>query len=209
MKKILLLILIALSAPAWVCAQLRFGLDLGLDLSHVSFDKAIADSHSRQGFFVGPKVRASLPKIGLGADIALRYAQRSIAIVDDLSSDTRETYKSNQMSYVEVPLNIRWDIGVNSWGIFLATGPQWDWYIGPGSWESVGKFRANFKHSVFSWNVGAGVWLLNRIALGLTYSLPISSQGDYVSSTFNALRNATEKVEMKSYSWKLALDFYF
>ena len=158
---------------------------------------------------MGPKVRASLPKIGLGADIALRYAQRSIAIVDDLSSDTRETYKSNQMSYVEVPLNIRWDIGVNSWGIFLATGPQWDWYIGPGSWESVGKFRANFKHSVFSWNVGAGVWLLNRIALGLTYSLPISSQGDYVSSTFNALRNATEKVEMKSYSWKLALDFYF
>lgn len=209
MRKVLILFLIALSAPGRVCAQLRFGLDLGLDLSHVSFNKAVADSRSRQGFFVGPKIRASLPQTGLGADVALRYAQRSVAIIDDLSSDERETYKSSPLNYVEIPLNIRWDIGVKSWGIYVATGPQWDWYIGQGTWESTSKFRTNFNHSVFSWNVGAGVWLFNRLGVGLTYNLPITPQGDYISATFNALRNATEKIEMKNYAWQLSLDFYF
>ena len=209
MKKVFILILIALSAPEKGCAQLRFGLDLGLELSHVSFDKAIADSKLRQGFFIGPKLRASLPKTGLGAEIALRYAQRRIAIIDDLSSDERQTYKSNPMNYVEVPLNIRWDIGIKSWGIFLATGPQWDWYIGQSTWESTSKFRTNFKHSVISWNVGVGVWLFNRLGVGLTYNLPITPQGDYVSATFSAMRNATEEIEMKNHAWQLSLDFYF
>ena len=209
MKRIGILLIIALSATVCVRAQLRFGLDLGLDLSHVSFDKTIVDSNERQGFFVGPKLRATIPNIGLGGDIALRYAQRSISIIDDLSSNERETYKSGQMSYVEIPLNIRWDIGVKSWGIYIATGPQWDWYIGKGSWESANKFRANFEHSIFSWNVGAGVWLFNRLGVGLAYNLPITSQGNYISATFNALRHATEEIEMKSYSWQICLNFYF
>ena len=209
MKKTLAFLLIILSATIQVSAQLRFGVDVGLSLSQVSFEKAIADSKLRQGFFVGPKLKASIPKIGLGADVALRYAQRSIHVVDDLSSDERETYENNNMSYLEVPLNIRWDIGIKSWGIYVATGPQWDLYIGKSDWSSPGQFKNELEHSIFSWNVGAGVWLFNHLNIGLTYNIPFTPQGTYSSVVYNTFRQVAENIKMKTYSWQISADFYF
>lgn len=209
MKKVLLFLLVALSATVRVGAQLRLGVDLGLSLNQVSFEKAIADSKLRPGFFVGPKLKASIPKVGLGADVALRYAQRSIAIIDDLSASERETYVSDYMSYVEIPLNVRWDIGIKAWGIYVATGPQWDWYIGKSDWSSESLFKNELEHSIFSWNVGAGVWLFNHLNVGLTYNLPITPQGTYSSAIYNSLRQVVDGVKMKTYSWQISLDFYF
>lgn len=209
MKRKLTILLIALSATSHGSAQLRLGLDLGVDLSHVSFDKTIVDSKEQQGFFIGPKIKANVPNFGLGADIALRYAQRNVCIVDDLLESERQTYVNDHMNYIEVPFNVRWDFGLQGWGIFVATGPQWDWYIGESNWKSVGQFEANFEHSVFSWNIGAGVWLFNHLNVGLALNIPLTPQGSYISDAYNAFRKATEEIEMKSHSVQLSLDFYF
>ncbi|MCR5180083.1 MAG: PorT family protein [Bacteroidaceae bacterium] len=209
MKRYLTILLLTLSTVLPAGAQLRLGLDVGVDLSHVSFDKAIADSKEQQGFFFGPKLKATIPMLGLGADVALRYAQRNVCIIDDMTSVERQTYLNDHMSYVEVPVNIRWDFGLPALGIYIATGPQWDWYIGEGSWTSVGQFQANFEHSVYSWNIGAGLWLFNHLDIGIAVNIPLTKQGSYISDAYNALRKATEEIQMKNHAFQLSLDFYF
>ena len=72
MRRFLILTIIALSAATNACAQLCYGLDLGLDVSRLGFSKSVVDAKNRAGFFLGPKIHAKIPKIGLGADIALR-----------------------------------------------------------------------------------------------------------------------------------------
>ncbi|MBR0273870.1 MAG: PorT family protein [Bacteroidaceae bacterium] len=214
MRRFLLLTIIALSAATDACAQLRYGIDLGLNLSHLSLSKSVVDTRNRAGFFLGPKLHAKIPKLGLGADVALRYAQKNTAI-EVWGQTGSEVYEKEKMSYIEVPLNVRWDINIlKALGIFIYTGPQWDWYIGPGTWEGidhygVDQFKATFNHHTLSWNVGAGVILFKRLHISVSHSIPITEQGSFLSTAYNTVVQHVEELDMKNYTWQLTLDFYF
>ena len=211
MRRFLLLTIIALSAAVGASAQLRYGLDLGLEVSRLSFSKSVADAKNRAGFFVGPKIHAKIPKLGLGADIALRYAQKNAAI-EVYNTQETEIFEKEQMHYIEVPLNVRWDISIlKAFGVFVATGPQWDWYIGPSTWESTEQFKATFNHHTLGWNVGTGIMLFNRLNLSVSYHFPITDQGDFVTRVYNTVARQVEdaKVDMNSHSWQISLSFFF
>lgn len=208
MNRIALILLFAWSASVNVCAQLHYGLEVGTHFNHVNFDRTIIDSEARQGFFIGPKIRATIEELGLGGDAALRYAQKSISVVDDLNAEGRQTYEKNDMSYIQVPVNLRWDIGLEQLGIFITTGPQWDWYIGDADWSDAENFSATFDHSSFSWNVGAGVHLFGHLDVGISYNFPMSSQGSYFSKAYDAFRQTAEEIKMKHYSWQVSLAVY-
>ena len=211
MRRFLISILIAMSAATNACAQLRYGLDLGLDISHLSFSKTVVDAKNRTGFFLGPKIHAKLPKLGLGADIALRYAQRYAAI-EVYDTEESAVFERERMSYIEVPLHVRWDINwLKALGIFIATGPQWDWYLGPSTWESTDQFKATFNHHTLSWNVGAGVILFKRLHLSVGYNFPITEQGTFLTRVYNTVSKQVEDAEldMSSYSWQVNLSFFF
>ncbi len=211
MRRFLTLTIIALSAAMSASAQLRYGVDLGLDISRLGFSKSVADAKNRTGFFIGPKIHAKVPKLGLGADIALRYAQKNAAIEVYNTLET-EVYEKERMHFIEVPLHVRWDITfLKSFGIFIATGPQWDWYLGPSSWESMDQFKATFNHHMLSWNVGAGVMLFKRLNLGVSYHIPITDQGSFVTRVYNTISKQVEnaEVDMNSHSWQISLSFFF
>ena len=211
MRRFLSIILIALSAATSACAQLRYGIDLGLDISRLNFSKAVVDSENRLGFFIGPKIHAKIPKLGLGADVALRYAQKYGA-VEVYNTNEADVYEKDKMHLIEVPLHVRWDINwLKSLGIFIATGPQWDWYIGPSTWESTDQFKATFKHHTLSWGVGAGIVLFKRLHLSAMYNFPLTDQGSFFTRVYNTLSKQVEDAEldMTSRSWQISLSFYF
>jgi len=211
MRRFLILTIIALSAATDACAQLRYGLDLGLDISRLGFSKSVVEAKNRAGFFLGPKLHVKIPKLGLGADIALRYAQKSAAVEVYNTLET-EVYEKEQMHYIEVPLHVRWDINIlKSFGIFIATGPQWDWYLGPSAWESMDQFKATFNHHMLSWNVGAGVILFKRLNLSVSYNIPITEQGSFFTRVYNTVSKQVEdaEVDMNSHSWQISLSFFF
>ena len=211
MRRFLTLTIIALSAAMSASAQLRYGLDLGLDVSRLSFSKSVADAKNRTGFFLGSKIHAKIPKLGLGADIALRYAQKNAAIEVYNTLET-EVYEKERMHYIEVPLHVRWDITfLKSFGIFIATSPQWDWYLGPTAWESTDQFKATFNQHMLSWNVGAGVMLFKRLNLSVSYHFPITDQGTFVTQVYNTISKQVEnaEVDMNSHSWQISLSFFF
>ena len=67
------------------------------------------------------------------------------------------------MRFVEVPVNLRWDIKIPVVTPYIATGPQWDWYVGDIDLTTKEGIQATFKRHIFSWNVGAGIVLFNHL----------------------------------------------
>ena len=209
MKRICTLLLILWTTAASVSAQFRYGLSMGVDFSSVGFNKAVLDSKPRQGFFFGPKVKATVPGFGLGFDASIRYCQKYIAIIDDITEDERQIYESDKMNYFQAPVNVRWDMGFHGWGIYLAAGPQFNWFIGNSSWGTGETFFASFKHSTVNINIGAGLWLFNHLNLGVSLSLPLTNEGVYSMTFLEKLHTSLDNLEMKNYSWQINFDFYF
>ena len=215
MKRIIILLLIVCCTAPHLRAQFRYGLEMGVNFNRISFDKAVIDSRERQGFFFGPKIKATIPGFGLGFDAALIYSQKYYSIIDDLSDEKRQTFETDKMSFIQTPVNVRWDMGFHGWGIYLAIGPQWTWYIGQGSWNDSETFAANFKHSALGLNLGGGLWLFDHMNLGFSYTIPMSKNGNYSSEIYNKIKESynhlmdINPIEMKYYSWQVHIDFYF
>lgn len=207
-KRYIILLALVVSAAFEACAQLRFGIDLGVGLNQLTLSKSIINTNNRYGFYVGPKIHAKVPGLGLGVDATVRYAQKNVSF-DDILGTTVHTYDRDKMHYVQLPVNLRWDFGLKGFGIYIATGPQWDWHIGQSEWTEDGAFQATFERNTISWNIGAGVYLFNRIQVGISHNMPISRQGTFISTAYNTISQRVEEIKLKNNYWELSLDIYF
>lgn len=170
-------------------AQLQWGVLVGTNLSKVNFSSDLEDvannlkSKNMSGFYVGPKVNFTLPIIGLGCDAALVYSQKKLNAEAETSSS--KTFRS-----IEIPLNVRYTYGFSSLAaVYVATGPQFGFNVGNRSWDfsSVDKALNNFKFKKqsmnTSWNIGAGVKLINHLEIGLLYNIALSKYYKKAGST--------------------------
>ena len=159
-----LLVVLSLCLSLPTAAQVRLGVVGGLNLSKVSFDQLPdCSSSNRTGWYLGPKVQLNIPVIGIGLDVAAEYSQRKLNNVDN-----SYTYRS-----LEIPLNLRYQLGISLAKVYVATGPQFGFQIGNDIWKSGGK-EFKLKNSNTTWNVGAGVQLFNHLELGAVYNIAIS-----------------------------------
>lgn len=189
MKKSILSVVvlaIALMTATSANAQIRFGLKAGLNLSSLSFSgngaPNIKDS-GKAGFFVGPTMDVTVPLIGIGADAALLYDQRS-------GNYNGETVN---IRYVSIPINVKYTVGFSSLAsVYLATGPQFSFNIDKGDVFGQEQYK-DIKNADFFWNVGAGATLLNRIRVGYTYNIPISSTANEDGVKF---KNKTHQIAL-------------
>ena len=109
MKKSLLVIVIAfasMAALAQTNKMFTWGVEAGMNFNSLSFDKEMFESGNRAGFFVGPKVKVKVPIVGLGLDGALIYSLNSAQV------QAADMVKSKNLSYLEIPLNIRYDFSL-------------------------------------------------------------------------------------------------
>ena len=65
MKKILTLLAVAVALLTTVPAQaqVKFGLKGGVNVTNMSFSSEVLDATNRAGFFIGPTVKFTLPKV--------------------------------------------------------------------------------------------------------------------------------------------------
>ncbi|MDE5786035.1 MAG: hypothetical protein K2H98_05820, partial [Duncaniella sp.] len=95
-----------------------------------------------------------------------------------------EIEKSNR-DYIEIPLNLRWNIGLPVVGKFFApfitTGPSVAFLCSKSAYKDFTNKKADW-----AWNFGLGVQLFNKVQIGASYGLGISKalkfagQGQYV-----------------------------
>lgn len=200
MKKLLLLIAVALvsmTASAQTNKLFTWGVEAGMNFNSLSFDKEMFESGNRAGFFVGPKVKVKVPLVGLGLDGAFIYSMNSAQIQNE------DIVKSKNLSYLEIPLNVRYDFSLlKVLSIYLATGPQYNYCMSSDATiaDFYGPIDGGISRSTWGWNVGGGVELFKHLQLGVTYTIPISNSGNLelgdITNVFTNYKQKTVKVRL-------------
>jgi len=175
MKKVLTLIVMAVVFAMPSQAQIKFGLQAGLNLTNVtdfSLNRQGVENavKNKAGFFVGPTVKFTLPIVGLGIDASALYDQREAKTND-------QTIKSQS---IQIPINVRYGFGIGSIAeIFAFAGPQFGFNVGSKTKELI-KDTANWtlKSSNLSANVGIGATFISHIQLKVNYNIALGKTGE-------------------------------
>ena len=148
MKKItyitlaIITLLIATPTKAQFCWGVKGGISLGNKMS------------SYEGFFVGPKVEARIPVVGLGVEGAAMYAQKNAS-------------SNSKQDCLQLPLNIKYSFGIgNKANLFLAVGPEFGFNIAKTS-EGY-----NVKTTPVDLNASLGVTLFKHVQVAANYNMP-------------------------------------
>lgn len=203
MKRILstLMIIICLAMAIPAQAQLKFGLKGGLNITTLSFSEDMFKGDNRTGFFIGPMAEFTIPVVGLGLDAAALYNQ--VKGKADFYYEGGRSSRNETLKTIEVPINLKWTFGVGSTlGAYLAAGPQFGFNIGSGVFN-IGSETFDMKKSYTTFNVGAGVKLIQHLQIGLNYNFSINKMAkahidDYEGS-----------VKMKKNTWQVSLAYLF
>ena len=179
MKPLLLLFTLLLSSPS--LAQFRLGVTGGLNISKLTVGddsyKGYVDD-IQPGFFVGPTVVYTHPKIGLGLDASALFDQRGAK-----SENIKDT-KSIYCRSFQFPLHLRYGINYeNMVYAFVFTGPQWGVNVGSkerafaeGTGAATGhalERRWVHQASTFSWNFGLGAVVMENVQVRVSYNLAL------------------------------------
>ena len=174
MKKVTGLVLIILMAFIAVPAksQLKFGVKGGLNISSVHLNSDILKADNVTGFQIGPMIETTIPLIGVGLDAAILYSQKGM----DVKSGTG-TSTNVKTDYIDVPVNLKWKLGLPIIKGYLAAGPYIGFRVGGDKfWEIPGSVVGQVKAKNFSagLNFGAGVELISHLQVGINYGLGLT-----------------------------------
>ena len=156
-----------------VSAQVRLGVKGGLNIASVHFSTDVLQSDNVTGFQVGPMIEGSLPLVGLGFDAAILYAQKGLETKTVSGEKT-----SLKNDYIDVPVNLKWKLGLPIMKVYLAAGPYVGFRVGGNKiWELPGSMVDQVKTKSFSagLNFGAGVELISHLQVGLNYGLGLTN----------------------------------
>ena len=199
MKKLFAVVLMAVAFAMPSKAQFSWGIQAGLNMTNVSASDLNGTVKSRTGFFVGPTVKFSLPIVGLGIDASALYDQREGKA--EVAGQT-ETVKSQS---IQVPINLRYGIGLGVAEVFAFAGPQFGFNIGgkKGVFNDMADWT--LKSSNFSANVGLGATILGKLQAKINYNVALGKTGEFesVSSTVKQV------VDAKLNAWQISLAYFF
>ena len=195
MKKVLSVLMVAVALMMAVPAQaqlIKFGVKGGMNFSKLDTDvKSWYDAkESSTGFFIGPMAEVTLPILGLGVDGALMYSQRGSGEV--------------KQEGLEIPVNLKWSFGLGSMlGAYLAVGPDFFFNFNDTSHEYM-----KMEEAQVSINLGAGLKLLKKLQVGLTYQIPIQDS-HYLTNISLAPDAKASDVGAAQKTWQVSLAYIF
>lgn len=147
-------------------AGLRFGPRIGVNINSLHFNQNMFNAENRTGFTAGVQLDYIAPAIGLGFDISAMYV-RSGATWND---PDRNSFRTDR-DYVELPVNLKWRIGIPIISPYIFTGPSFAFLT---SRKAVSQEWSN-KSFDSAWNFGLGLELFKRIQLSVRYGVGINT----------------------------------
>ncbi len=210
MKKLFATLLVAMGLMTAMPsqAQIKWGVKAGLNLTEMHFSDFEGSVENKNGFFVGPMAKFTLPIVGLGIDGAILYDQRESEVQGE----------SVKQKSIVIPVNLRYSIGLGSLAsVYAAAGPQWGYNIGGKSFTALlpeemgGKYNYTASDSQFSINLGAGVTLFSHLEAGFTYNIACGKTGeaDFISVLGDAAGQVTGIEKSRTNAWQIHLAYWF
>lgn len=187
MKKILVLLLVAVLGASMAEAKVRFGIKAGLNVNHLSTDyKNILNKNNQAGWTAGLMTEFQLPLIGLGADLSLMYTRMNTDVLVPIANSDAELSIPNH-NFIEIPVNLKYKISLPVVGSFLApyvfTGPSFGFKLDKSTVE-------DFKTKTFQavWNLGLGLELAKHLQIGASYGFGLNDIVKIASSSANPIK---------------------
>ena len=195
----LLCILCALLVVSTTHAQFRFGVKGGVNIANATFNNDVYKLDNVTGFHLGPVVEGMFGKGGIGLDAAILYSQKGF-------KTEPETVKN---AFLEVPVNLKFKFGLPLLNPYLAAGPYASFRIGGDEkWtlkeNAIGVVnQMKTKDFGAGLNFTAGAEILNKLQIGLTYSVGLTDN----YSSFDA--NNINDYKGKLHTWQVSAAFFF
>ena len=194
---IIVLVGLLVSMPAKAQRFLQFGLKGGVNVASLSFSGDMMKGSNRTGFFVGPMAELTIPVIGIGLEVSALYNQ--VGAEADFYVDER-TNIDQTLKTIEIPVNLKWTFGAGkTLGAYLLAGPQFGFNVGHGSFTE--SFRLKDRYTTF--NVGAGVKLVQHLQVGVNYNFGLGSLSKATVENYDGV------IKMKKNGWQVSLAYMF
>ena len=210
MKKILLTLVAALVVTSASAFSFNWGITGGLNYTKVKVSSKtsafsqLKSGDSQAGWNVG--VRANVGLIaGFSVNGALLYNQNKLVLEKDMVKEY-ETERS-----FSIPLNLRYNFGIGQTGVFIGTGPQFDFALGSNKWSDAlmnGASTFDNKNMSTSWNISAGAKVLGKLELTAGYTFALGAIGKaIVKQTAGA--SAVGGADIKRNMFQINATYYF
>ena len=211
MKKLVVVLMMALLMISPANAQVRLGIKGGMNLSKLTFDKDVVSSNNRAGFFVGPIFYVDLPFLpGFGFDLAAIYDRKGTtmtAVIDDQKYE-----KKGYVQFLDVPIAVNYKISfTRGFAIYGSTGPQFSFNLKQDDFKTIVDQRANYKikDSNFSWNVGFGMEIVRHFRLGYNYNIALGDWAEVKEDLTETVYQGLKNDKMKGSSHQVYLVYIF
>ena len=195
---VLAVALLATATPA--AGQLRFGVKAGMGINDMKFNKDVLDNKNYLGWTAGVTAELQVPVIGLAFDGAVQYTHRTSELYTDDPNGT--SYKRN---YIEVPIHAKYKLGLPVLERvavpFLFVGPNFAFLTN--SNDKGNSFKD--KDMALSLDLGAGVELVHKLQVSVTYSAGMTKAFEYVGVDRDKYPNVTGKDKC----WTIAAAYFF
>lgn len=166
LKRVIIIAFVALVGVLPMSAQFAWGPKLGVTISSLKFDKEVFSSENRAGFTGGLTAEFMLPILNIGFDASLMYARLN----GHGKADVQNGSISVNRNYFEIPVNVKWKIGLPIVGKivtpYIFTGPSFGFLMGK---KEINDLIKN-KTCDIAWNIGAGVQLFTKLQIGASYA---------------------------------------
>lgn len=205
MKAIKLLIAVVAIMFGTVSAQaggpFKFGPKVGLTVNKLHFNDEVLNSKNQTGWTAGAMMEATVPVIGIGADLSVMYVRRNseYMLQNHISKDNRD--------YIEIPLNLKYKFNLPVVSHFLVP------YLALGPSVSFLTSRKNiedaYRNKSVDWafNFGIGVQLMSHLDLNARYGLGLTKAVHALPN--NPLGNQGAGIEGKNRYWTISLAYLF
>ena len=189
-------------------AQVKFGVTGGWNLSSLKLNDDMFTSDNKNGFFIGPMMKVSLPLTGLGFDVSALYNQREAKMryADDVVGGDLSRRTTIKQKTIDVPVNLRYSIGLASMAnVYFFGGPQWSINVGDENfkWDSVSSYT--LKKNTLSFNIGAGLTFLQHIQASVNYNIEASKSGKMEIERLDD----GDWVKGRNHTWQVSLGYWF
>lgn len=170
-KKLFSSLILLLMITTATNAQVRFGLRGEVGLNKPSFTKDIVEVENLTGFKLGPTAEFQLPLINLGIEGSLLYSNDKMNVTGISEEGVQSTVQKVSNHYLDVPVNLKYRFGsILPVKVFVAGGPYARFLLS-GDDVKISDATENIKAKNFEAgiNLGAGVEIFSRLAVGVQY----------------------------------------
>lgn len=209
MKKISILLLVAVLGAFGAQAQIRFGIKAGANFNKIHFSdvESSFQPDNSCGWNAGVMTEFTVPIVGLCFDASFLYSRMNNAISSDFNKEVADALDSD-MSYgknfLEIPINIKYKFGIPVIGSiikpFIYTGPSFAFKLDKSIMDKT--FQC-------AWNIGIGVELIKHLQISGSYGFGINNVAKEVLKTEAPDFANVEKIKAKNNYWTVSAAWLF